>query len=204
MSDAVNWMLEVRHQLGEGGSGYGQGLLQWAFVVCDAINSTTLIVAIGVADIVLHVSDNDVVPIRYIKGAVLADNGIRRSEILICAHEEISGWFAPDFPKFSFMSDGFLVLASTGYLGHLGAAIAVEIVTLDTEEADRIADEIVVLIVIWEMGAGKNFACRNGANFLRQHFAHGESGSVDVNLIRAPGCSVGCVVVAPTVEADPM
>ena len=123
------------------------------------------VVAVGVADVVLHVADDDVVPVGNVEGTVFAEDGIAGAEILVAAHEKAAGFVFGDAAIGLSNFDGE-VCASRLAPDRSGLGIAGEVVVLDAEEADDVADEEVALHVFGEVGAADDLAGGDGAHFL--------------------------------------
>ncbi len=165
MAHAIGGMPQVFEQGGDGLAVDGDGFLQFTTFRGHAVDATVFVVAVRVAHVVLHVADDDVVPVGDVKSTIFAEDGITWAEILVAAHEQAAGfvlgdaaiglrnfdrefsagWFAPDA--------GFFRVAS-------------QIVVFDAEEADDVADEEVALHVFGEVRAADDFAGGDGTHFL--------------------------------------
>ena len=64
------------------------GRVQRAPLGGDAVDAAVRMVAVRVAHVVLHVADDDVVPVGDVKSAIFAEDGIAGAEILVAAHEQ--------------------------------------------------------------------------------------------------------------------
>jgi hypothetical protein len=88
MAHAVGGVLQVFEQRGDRLAVDGDGLLQLAARGGDAIDAAVFVVAVRVAHVVLHVADDDVVPVGEVERAIGREDGIGRTEVLVAAHEE--------------------------------------------------------------------------------------------------------------------
>ena len=69
----------------------------------------------------------------------------------------------------------------------------------------KIANEEVAVVALWKVVAGKNTARTNGTNCFIQESLHFESAlSVGSNLISTTTSSIGCEMISPMIEGDPM
>ena len=165
MAHAVGGMFQVFEQGGDGLAVDGDGLLQLAAFGGHAVDAAVFVVAVGVADVVLHVADDDVVPVGNVEGSIFAEDGIARAEVLVAAHEQAARLVLSDAAIGLRDFDGE-VCASGLAPDRSGLGIAGEVVVLDAEEADDVADEEVALHVLGEVGAADDFAGGDGAHFL--------------------------------------
>ena len=83
-----------------------------------------------------------------------------------------------------------------------GLSIAGQIVVLDAEEADDVADEEVTLHVFGEVRAADNFARGDGAHFLLEQLIHFEAVAFGPHLISTTTGAVGSIKITPGVEGD--
>ena len=79
----VGAFLEQVQQLGDRFAVYLHGRHELAAFVGDAVHATELMVAAGVPHVVLHVSDDDVLPVGHVHGAVAADLEIGWAEVAV-------------------------------------------------------------------------------------------------------------------------
>ena len=165
MAHAVGGMFQVFEQGGDGLAVDGDGLLQLAAFGGHAVDAAVFVVAVGVADVVLHVADDDVVPVGNVEGTIFAEDGIAGAEVFVAAHEQAAGFILGDAAVGLRDFDGE-VCASWLAPDRSGLGIAGEVVVLDAEEADDVADEEVALHVLGEVGAADDFAGGDGAHFL--------------------------------------
>ncbi len=100
-------------------------------------------VAVGIAEVVLHVADDRVLPIGEPESAVGTHFEIGRPEVGIAGGDH---WF--DF--------------GAGKAG----AVVVELVLQDSLKADDVANEEISLEFIWEVPAGENLDTGTGAGSL--------------------------------------
>ena len=87
MAHAIGGMPQVFEQCGDGLAVDGDGLLQLAAFGGHAVNAAVFVVAVRIADVVLHVADDDVVPVGDVKGAVFAEDGITGAEVFVATHD---------------------------------------------------------------------------------------------------------------------
>ena len=162
LAHAIDGMFEVFEERGDGESSDGYGLLEGAIFIDEAIDAAVGVVAVGVTDIVLHVTDDEVLPIGDVKGAIGTEDGVGGAEIFVIAFEEIVGWGAPDLAK----AEGFVAI---------GEAFAVELVAFDAEVADGIEDEEILLEFFGEVFAGDDGVCGDRADLHFQELLHFEA-----------------------------
>src|SRR4051812_14242236 len=98
------------------------------------------VVAIRVADVMLHMADDDVLPVAKIKRAIGGEDGIGWPEILVAAHQQAA--------RFIFGAGSIRVLAKDGKLitrWHAphgsGLGVAVKVILLDSQKANHVANE---------------------------------------------------------------
>ena len=162
LANAIDGMFEIFEERGNGESGDGYGFLEGAIFVDEAIDASVGVVAVGVTDIVLHVTDDEVLPIGDVEGAIGTEDGVGGAEIFVIAFEEIVGWGAPDLAK----AEGFVAI---------GEAFAVELVVFDAEVADGIEDEEILLELFGEVFAGDDGVCGDWADLHFQELLHFEA-----------------------------
>ena len=126
VADAIDRMFQVIEQGGDRLAVDGHWFLQRLLLVDQAVDTTVLLVAVGIADVVLHVADDHVLPVRDVEPTVCAENRVGGAEILVIAVEEAVGRGAPDLAGLELV---FPVLK----------AVALEFVTLEPEVANRVA-----------------------------------------------------------------
>ena len=124
--------LEIFEECGDGGSRYIGGFNQGAGGVGHAIDTAMLVVAIGIAGVVLHVTDDYVLPVRYVKGSIVSDLDIGGSEVSVLGGDE------------KVVDRGTLAVSVT---------IVGKCVLLDSEESDRVANQEVSIVGLGEVGA---------------------------------------------------
>ena len=91
-----------------------------------------LVVPIGIPNVVLHVTDDHILPIRDIERAILTELNVGRTEVFVLANQQVLDRLAPDIA---------------------GLGIPIELVLLKPEKADRVADQEIALQPIREVGA---------------------------------------------------
>ena len=73
-------------------------LLERLLGIADAEDASVLVVPVRVADVVLHMPDDYVLPVGYVEGPVFTEDGVGRPEVFVPAQEETIGFlilFAP-------------------------------------------------------------------------------------------------------------
>ena len=125
------------------------------------------VVTVGITNIVLHVADDGVVPVGDVQGPVLANDCIGRTEVSIFAIDQLKAWSSPDVPK----------------LTGLPISLAIKGVLLDAQEADRIADQEIVLQVFWKVLRRQDRVGRDRAEFFGQQRVHLEAIAFGTHLI---------------------
>ena len=88
VTHAIGGMLEVFEQRGDGLAVDGDGFLQLATFGGHAVNAAVFVVAVGVAHVVLHVADDDVVPVGDVKSTIFTEDRIAGAEVFVAAHEQ--------------------------------------------------------------------------------------------------------------------
>ena len=160
------------------------GLLQRSPGRGEPEDAAVRVVAVGVADVVLHVADDHVVPVGDVERAVGAHDRVGGPEVAVLALEERPHRGAPDLAR----------------LPARVVAVAVEVILLHAEEPDRVADEEVLLHVVGEVRRRDDLVGRHGPELLLEELEHLEALPLGPHLERvAPGAVVG-VAVAPAVE----
>ena len=162
LANAIDGMFEIFEERGDGESSDGYGFLEGAIFVDEAIDAAVGVVAVGVTDIVLHVTDDEVLPIGDVEGAIGTEDGVGGAEIFVIAFEEIVGWGAPDLAK----AEGFVAI---------GEAFAVELVAFDAEVADGIEDEEILLELFGEVFAGDDGISGDWADLHFEELLHFEA-----------------------------
>lgn len=122
-------------------------VLQGPVFGSDTIDAAVLVIAVGIPHIVLHVPDDDIVPVGDIHGAVGAEDDVGGAEILVGTDKEIGLGRAPHMAVLEVAFQGIL---------------------LDAEVADGVANEEITLHVLGEMCARNDLVGGHGANFLFQ------------------------------------
>ena len=95
-------------------------------------------VTIWVANIMLHVADDCVLPIRHIQRSVRADNSVSRAKISIFTVKQLNTGCPPNIAKFAIAS----------------ISLAVKNVLLNSQKTDAITNQEVVLHLIGKMLRG--------------------------------------------------
>ena len=132
VADSVNRVLEVRHQLVEGSAVNFDCFLERLALVGDPVDPAMKMVAGGVTDIVLHVPDDDVVPVGHVERAVGTKLDVRGSEVLVGTLDQVLAGLPPH-----------VILVILGF----------KVVLLHPEEADGIGQDVVTLPLIGKVGA---------------------------------------------------
>ena len=102
-----------------------------------------VVVAVGIAGVVLHVTNQHVVPIDDVEGAIGGELEVDGAEVGIGAGEQI-------------LAEG----------GFPAGAVVLDLVLLDAEKADRVAKDKVALHFLGEVPGGDNFEPGGRANFV--------------------------------------
>ena len=122
-------------------------------------------VALGVAQAVLHVADQWIEPIHEIERAVGAHLQIDGAEVWICGLDHVPASVGKD-----------------------ARAVGAQLVGADALETDRVADQVVALDFGGEHGAGDDFGSAGGP-----HLVFGEAGqtpsAAGVRGLRGHGCA---------------
>ena len=113
-------------------------------------------VTIGVSDIMLHMPDDHVAPVGYIKSTVFAKHGIGGTEVAISGNQQRLFRSSPDFAQGMFHGHLFLGRLTSLLvlvLLHFSASktVTVELIVFQTKETDRIGYEKILLDVFREM-----------------------------------------------------
>ncbi len=157
VADAVDRVREVRKQGRDRLPGDRHRLLQRSPLGGEPEDPAVGVVAIRVADVVLHVADDHVVPVGHVEGAVRTDDGVGRPEVAVLTLQQGPRGRAPDLAELPLrprLRLAVLVRAGDFRLGrHLrvGLAVAIEVVLLHSQEPDRVADQEVLLHVVGEV-----------------------------------------------------
>ena len=152
-----------------------------ASLVGHAKDAAVGLIAVWVTNVVLHVADDDVLPVGDIERSVAADLEVGRSEVAVAGDEQILGLSAPD----------------------VALVIIFHRVLLDAKEANGVADEKVTVVFLWEMIAGKDATGTDRADgFLEQLLHLKVALAVWTNLIGTTAGAVSGVVITPIIEAD--
>jgi hypothetical protein len=102
--------------------------------VGDAVDAAVDVVAERVAGVVLHVTDEDIVPVDQVERAIWGELEVDGAEVAVVGLEEVVAEFG--FPAGAFVIDGVL---------------------FDAEEADGVAEEDVALDIVREVSGGDEF-----------------------------------------------
>ena len=116
---------------GDGGTVDRHRLDKRAAGVGDAVDAAMHVVAQGIAGIVLHVANEDVVPVDHVQGAIGSELKIHRAEVAIAALQQ--------------------VLPESGLPA---GAVVHDLVLLDAEESDGIAQDDISLHFVREVAGG--------------------------------------------------
>ena len=189
MTDIHVRMLEVFEEFLDGKPVDLNRLLKRLALVDHAIDPPVLLVAIRVTDVVLHVSDDDIVPVSHVERTVFTKDGIGRAEVFVTALHGLDGGSPPNLAE----------LVLVGF-----KSIPVHLILLDAEIADGVAEDEVLLPVIREVHARNNGVGGHRANLFLYEGKHPESFAIGTDLIGTPTSSVVGVKVTPLVEAGPV
>ena len=98
-------------------------------LVGHTVNTAVGLVAVWVADVVLHVADNHILPVGNIESAVATNLEVGRSQVAIVRDKQVVRLGAPDIP--------FVIVSKS--------------VLLDSEETDSITNQEVTVVFFREM-----------------------------------------------------
>ena len=203
MTNSVRGVLEILEQCGDGLSCDGHLLLEGTVYGRDAVDSAVNVVAVGVANVVLHVADDDVLPVGDVHRAVFTKDSVGWAEVLVTAHEEAFGGLRGFRP----IGVGFLDF-QVGPMWFTpdvaGVGVPSERVLFDSSESNDVADEKVTLHGIWKMLAGNDFARSHRANLFFKKLLHFEPSAIELDLVCPTPGSVCCEVITPLVERNPV
>ena len=135
VANPVDRMFEVLQQRLDGLVVNLDRLLQRSPLHGQTDDAAMHVVTVGVTNIVLHVTDDGVVPVGDVQGAVFTDDGVGRTEVSIFAVDQFQAGRSPDVPKFTVHA----------------ISLAIEGILLDAQKTDRIADQEVVLQFLREV-----------------------------------------------------
>ena len=100
VAHTVDRMLEIFEQLGNGFSIDSHWLLQRFFGVNHSVDAAMSVIPVGVADIMLHMTNDDIVPIRYVEGSVGTEIRIRGAHVPVIRDKKITEWSPISFAGF--------------------------------------------------------------------------------------------------------
>ena len=176
-------MLKVHHQLIKGGPVHLDIFLQRLALVGDPVDPAMQVIPRGVPDVVLHVPDDDIVPVGHIECTVGTEFHVRGAEVLVGTLDEVLAGVTPH-----------VILVVLG----------LEVILLHPEEADGIGENVIALPFVREVPAGNHPGGSHRPHFLFHEAVHLEALALGTNLVgAAPGSIVG-VVAAPVIEAAPV
>ena len=88
VADAIDGRFQIFEQSRNRLAIDGDWLLKRPTDGSHAVDATMSVVAVGIADVVLHVANDDVVPVAEIQRAIRCENGIRGAKVLVAAHQQ--------------------------------------------------------------------------------------------------------------------
>ncbi len=97
-------MLQVFQQRGDRLTVNFHRLLQRTSLHGQTHDTTVIVIAIGVTNIMLHVADDYVAPVRHVQSPVCTDDRIRRPEIAIATVDQVFNRSSPDLAEFPFLA----------------------------------------------------------------------------------------------------
>ena len=109
--------------------------------VGDTVNAAVAMITEGITGAVLHVADEDVVPIRDIQGAIGGKFEIRGAVVTVFGNDEI-----------------------LAVLGGVARILIHDLVLFGAKEADGIVEKNVALHIVWEVTAGDKLKSRGGTD----------------------------------------
>ena len=137
MADSVVFLFEQIEQLRNRLASNGGGLEQVATFVADSIDTTVNLVTGRVSQVVLHVTDDRVLPVCEVDAPIRSDFDIGRAEVRIGGED--------DRLNFGGSEAGVLLL---------------QLVLQDPLEADHVVDQDVASMLFGEMAAAEDFGSR--------------------------------------------
>ena len=138
-------------------------------------------ITIRVTHVVLHVTDNKVVPVRKIKGTVFTKFYITGTKILITGGKKVTQGFAPYLSSRSF---------------------TFQLILFDAKETNRIGYHEITLVGCRKVFAGNHSIGRYGTHLHIQKFLHLEAFFSWHHLVCTSASSIGSIVVAPFIKTD--
>ena len=164
-------------------------LLKWLPGIYQTIDSTVHLITIWVAHVVLHVPDDHIMPVGYVKRSILAKNGVSRAEITIATTNKFSSRSPPDFAK--------LILL-------IFKAVAMKIILFDAQITNGVTENEILLHLIWKVGARNDRVSSYRTNFLIHQRKHFETIAIWTDLIRTATCAIICIEVTPLIKTGAM
>ena len=142
----------------------------------DSIDATVQMVAAGVAEVVLHVADDRVLPVEHIQSAIAADFHIAWTKIAIRRVEN-----------------------RLHFLRKEACSLLFELVLSHSLEPDHVGDQQITPIRFRKMLAVQNCDRRNRTNSLFVKLARSPV-TRHPDVVAGPACAIGRELVAPLVE----
>ena len=157
-------------------------------LVGDAVDAAVHVVAVGIAEVALQMSDQRVVPVDHVEGSVGAGGGVDGPEIRVLRLHHVG------FPR----------------AGESGA-VALQLHPKNALETDDVRIEVVAPILFGKMGTGENRAAGGGPRGSRPDLTHAGVFGRKVEFAAERGTKIGVVaggvgdqVVAPVIEGAAM
>ena len=134
LSNSIHRVLEQIEQLADRLSVHVHMSGQRAALTGHTVNASVLLVAVWVADVVLHVADDDVLPVGNIESSVVTDLKVGRAHVAIAGDKQVIRLSPPN----------------------IALVIVLERVLLDPEESDSVQNKKVPIVFLGEMITGEN------------------------------------------------
>ena len=135
MPHAVDWMFEVLEQNLNRLAGDLHRVLQRPILDRQPKDSSVHVISIGITDVVLHVANDGVMPVGDVERSVRSHDRIGGSEVAVFTVEEFDPGRTPDLAK----------------LPAVLSPLPVELVLLDPQKPDRVADQEILLQLLGEV-----------------------------------------------------
>jgi len=139
------------------------GLNEGAAWIGDAVDAAVFVVAERIAGGVLHVADEDVVPVAEVEGAVGCELVVDGAEVTVGGGEE--------------------VVAVSGLVAGFGVE---DLMLFEAEEADGVSEDDVALDFVGEVAAGDEFEPGSGADAL-VFFENGRRFGAELSVVDFDG-----------------
>ena len=131
----------------------------------------------------LHVSDDDIVPVGNIESSIGAKLHIRGAEVLVRTLDEILAGLSPHVIFF---------------------VLGLEVILFNPKETDCVGEDVIALPLIRKVTTGNHSRSRYRPHFLLHEAMHLEPFALWANLIRAAPGAIVSVMAAPGIKTDSM